>query len=55
MARVKGPNGLVLTIPDGIAADLVRSPSGDYSYVEAKDEPKKAPAKKAAPKPSDKK
>lgn len=51
MARVKGPNGLVLTIPDGVAADLVGSPSGDYSYVE--DE--KPKAKKAAGKPSSKK
>lgn len=50
MARAKGPNGLVLTIPDGIAADLVGSPSGEYAYVE--DE--KPTAKKTA-KPSSKK
>ena len=49
MARVKGPNGLVLTIPDGIAADLVQSPSGEYEYV------KDAPKKSAASKPSSKK
>lgn len=48
--RVKGPNGLVLTVPDGTGTDLVNSPSGDYAEV--KDEPK--PAKKAAPKPSEK-
>lgn len=49
--RVKGPNGLVLDLPDGVATDLVNSPSGDYSEV--KDDPK--PAKKAAAKPSPKK
>ena len=49
--RVKGPNGVVLTLPDGVAESLVNSPSGDY--VEVKDEPR-APAKKAAPKPSQK-
>lgn len=50
MAAVKGPNGLVLDLPDDIATDLVKSPSGDYVYVE--DE---KPAKKTAPKPSSKK
>lgn len=49
--RVKGPNGLVLTVPDGVAGSLVNSPSGDY--VEVKDEPK-ASTKKAASKPSKK-
>lgn len=48
--RVKGPNGLVLEIPDAVALGLVNSPSGDH--VEVKDEPK--PDKKAAPKPSKK-
>jgi hypothetical protein len=48
--RVKGPNGLVLNIPDEIARSLVNSPSGDH--VEVKDEPK--PVKKTAPKPSKK-
>ena len=47
--RVKGPNGLVLEVPDHIAESLVNSPSGDY--VEAKDE---TPAKKSAPAPSKK-
>lgn len=50
MARVKGPNGLVLDLPDGVAEDLVRGRSGDYAYVE--DE---KPAKKTASKPSPKK
>lgn len=49
--RVKGPNGLVLTVPDGVGADLVNSPSGDY--IEVKDESKPV-AKKTASKPSDK-
>lgn len=48
--RVKGPNGLVLEVPDHIAESLVNSPSGDH--VEVKDEPK--PAKKSAAKPSEK-
>lgn len=39
MARVKGPNGLVLTIPDDIAKGLVDEGRTDsYEYV--KDEPK---------------
>lgn len=53
MARVKGPNGLTLDIPDAIAKGLVvEGRTGDYEYV--KDE-SKAPAKKAAEKPSRKK
>lgn len=48
MRRVKGPNGLVLSLPDEIAEALLR----DEGHVEVKDEPKseKAPAKKAAAK-----
>lgn len=48
MRRVKGPNGLVLTLPDDLAEALLR----DADYVEVKDEPKseKAPAKKTAAK-----
>lgn len=37
MARIKGPNGLVLTVPDMAAEDLVNGRTGDYEYV--KDEP----------------
>lgn len=51
MPFVKGPNGLVIEMGEGTAADLVGSPSGDYEYVEvSKPEPKKT-----APKPSFKK
>lgn len=41
MARIKGPNGLVLTVADDIAEGLVKSPAGDFEYV--KDEPKVEP------------
>lgn len=51
MIRVKGPNGLVLGLPDHIAEGLLASPSGDY--VRVVDEPKAS--KKAAVKPSPKK
>lgn len=48
MARVKGPNGLVLTMPDDVAAGLVNSPSGEYEYV--RDEQKKSTATKPSSK-----
>jgi hypothetical protein len=51
MARIKGPNGLVLTVPDMTATDLVEGRSGQYVRVE--DE--KPVAKKSAAKPSSKK
>jgi len=46
MALVKGPNGLVLEMADGIAKGLVDSPSGEYEYVK--------PEPKATAKPSPK-
>jgi len=46
MALVKGPNGLVLEMADGIAKDLVDSPSGDYEYA-AEPRSEKLPASKA--------
>lgn len=50
MRRIKGPNGLVFSWPDGLVAALVR----DGEHVEVKDEPtpEPKPVKKAAPKPS---
>lgn len=52
--RVKGPNGLVLEIPDAVAETLVNSPSGDYVEVRDEPAPVKAPTKKAATKPPQK-
>lgn len=49
MASVKGPNGLVLTLPDDIADGLLKS--DDYELVQ--DE--KKPATKSTVKPSSKK
>lgn len=44
MRRIKGPNGLVLTFPDDVAAGLLVS--GDFEAVE--DEPKSEPKPKPA-------
>lgn len=46
MALVKGPNGLVLDVPDLTATDLVNGRTGDYELVEEK--PTKATAKKSS-------
>ena len=54
MARVKGPNGLVLNIPDAVAKGLVdEGRTGSYEYV--KDEPKGETKKSAAKRSSSKK
>ena len=51
MARIKGPNGLALNVPDGVAKDLVNGRTDAYEYV--KDEPKSE--SKSTAKPSSKK
>lgn len=43
--RVKGPNGLVLDLPDHVGEGLVNSPSGDHVEVKGEPKPKKAAAK----------
>jgi hypothetical protein len=50
--RVKGPNGLVLTVADEIGNGLVGSPSGEY--VEVK-EASTQPTKKSASGPKQQK
>lgn len=50
MARVKGPNGLVLTVPDDVAAGLVLDADHEYVEDEKKPEPKAAAKRSAAKK-----
>lgn len=40
MARIKGPNGVVLTVSDDLAASLLRSQGYERVEDEAKAEPK---------------
>lgn len=42
MARVKGPNGLVIDVPEAIASGLVGDGTRGYEYVADGPEPKSA-------------
>lgn len=54
MPRITGPNGLSIPVSDDVAASLLRHPEGEFEVSEDAKPSEKAPAKKAAPKPSTK-